>query len=285
MIHDVRSSLSANDYWSVWTASVCDVLGKISGTAFMAEVLNAEEVREQTDTLKNTGVWLRFKAENALQGEQVFGVPKADAVRLAQTLIGETLDAAQEFSRDYQDALDELFRQFAGAAALTLKSRAGGEVGLQLTGNGLAEWTPEGAWGARLKNEGALQFLLVLLIDSGLNDSLAAETTAESTQPAVQPDPPAPAKQTKGARNIDLLLDVELQVSLRFGRREMLLRDILDLNAGAVVELEQKVLEPVELLVGKKVVARGDVVVMDGHYALRVTEVLNPHDRIESLVS
>jgi len=63
----------------------------------------------------------------------------------------------------------------------------------------------------------------------------------------------------------------------------MLLGDILELSAGAVVELDQKILEPVELLVGNKAVAHGEVVIMDGHYALRVTEVLNPMERIESL--
>jgi flagellar motor switch protein FliN/FliY len=63
----------------------------------------------------------------------------------------------------------------------------------------------------------------------------------------------------------------------------MALGDILEFSVGAVVELDQKILEPVELLVGGKVVAQGEVVVLDGHYALRITEVLNPAQRIESL--
>jgi flagellar motor switch protein FliN/FliY len=91
------------------------------------------------------------------------------------------------------------------------------------------------------------------------------------------------AAASRGSRNIDLLLDVELQVALRFGKREMALGSVLELSAGAVVELDQKILDPVELLVGGKVVAHGEVVVLDGHYALRVTEVLNPIERIESL--
>jgi flagellar motor switch protein FliN/FliY len=80
-----------------------------------------------------------------------------------------------------------------------------------------------------------------------------------------------------------LLLDVELPVAMRFGKSEMPLSSILELSPGAVVELDQKILEPVELLVGGKVVAEGEVVVMDGYYALRVTEVLNPMERLESL--
>ena len=119
-----------------------------------------------------------------------------------------------------------------------------------------------------------------------LGESLASPTSGKATQPSraskrSAPQPSTPASKDK--RKIDLLLDIELQVSLRFGKREMLLGDILELSAGAVVELDQKILEPVELLVGNKAVAHGEVVIMDGHYALRVTEVLNPMERIESL--
>lgn len=78
-------------------------------------------------------------------------------------------------------------------------------------------------------------------------------------------------------------MDVELDVTLRFGERQMVLHDILDLSAGSVVELNQNVQEPVELLVGKKVIARGEVVVVNGSYGLRVTEIVSPMERIESL--
>jgi len=80
-----------------------------------------------------------------------------------------------------------------------------------------------------------------------------------------------------------LLLDVELPVALRFGKSEMSLSNILELSPGSVVELDQKIVEPVELLVGGKVVAQGEVVVLDGNYALRVTEVVNPLERLKSL--
>jgi flagellar motor switch protein FliN/FliY len=82
---------------------------------------------------------------------------------------------------------------------------------------------------------------------------------------------------------LELLMDVELDVTLRFGERQMVLRDILDLSAGSVVELNQHVQDPVELLVGKKVIARGEVVVVDGSYGLRVMEIISPMERIESL--
>ncbi|HXX21511.1 MAG TPA: FliM/FliN family flagellar motor switch protein [Terriglobia bacterium] len=274
------------DYLNAWTASVCDVLEKITGTAFTAIDLSPEEMIPEAGTLREEGVWLRFKVEKALKGEQSFGICKSDALRLAQILMGEPFNQTQDFSSEYQDALAELFRQFAGTAALVLKPRVGGEVNLELAGHDPGNWKPRVQRGVRLKSEGTAQFLLVILIDPDLGESLTSAPLGKAEQPPAAPIPStrvAPAAASQGNRNIDLLFDVELQVALRFGKSEMPLGSILELSAGAVVELDQKILDPVELLVGGKVVAQGEVVVMDGHYALRVTEVLNPIERIESL--
>ena len=73
--------------------------------------------------------------------------------------------------------------------------------------------------------------------------------------------------------NLTLVMDVELTVTLRFGQRQLTLREVLDLTAGSVVELDRQVEEPVELLLDGKVIARGEAVVIDGNYGLRVTEV------------
>lgn len=82
---------------------------------------------------------------------------------------------------------------------------------------------------------------------------------------------------------LDLLLDVELEASLRFGSREMPLGEILDLGPGDVVQLDRHVSDPVDLIVGDKIVARGEVVLVNGNFGLRVTEVAEPQRRLESI--
>src|ERR1700712_4488195 len=79
--------------------------------------------------------------------------------------------------------------------------------------------------------------------------------------------------------NLNLVLDVELNVTLRFGQRLLTLREVLDLTSGSVVELDRQVEEPVELLLEGKVIARGEAVVIDGNYGLRVTDVPQPISR------
>lgn len=76
--------------------------------------------------------------------------------------------------------------------------------------------------------------------------------------------------------NLKLVMGVELSVSLRFGQRQLPLREVLELSSGSVIELDRMVDEPVELLLDGKVIARGDAVIVDGNYGLRVTEIPQP---------
>jgi len=75
--------------------------------------------------------------------------------------------------------------------------------------------------------------------------------------------------------NAGMFMDVELAVTLRFGGRRMPLREVLELNNGSVVELDRQVQDPADLLLDGRVIARGEVVVVDGNYGLRVLEVVS----------
>lgn len=75
--------------------------------------------------------------------------------------------------------------------------------------------------------------------------------------------------------SLDLLLDVELEATIRFGGRLLPLRDILSMSVGSVVELDKRIDEPAELFVAGRLIAKGEVVVVDGSFGLRVTEVVN----------
>ena len=101
--------------------------------------------------------------------------------------------------------------------------------------------------------------------------------------PAARTEIPQPANPTVLSPGLELLLDVELETSLRFGSREMPLGEILDLGPGDVVQLDRHVADPVDLIVGDKIVARGEVVLVNGNFGLRVTEVAAPKKRLESI--
>jgi len=95
--------------------------------------------------------------------------------------------------------------------------------------------------------------------------------------------PAAAEPRNPGNWNIDLLLDVELPVRVSFGQTEMQLRDVFKLGAGSVIELDKSVNDPVTVIVNNKPIAKGEVVMVDGNYGVRILEVESTADRIRSL--
>jgi flagellar motor switch protein FliN/FliY len=84
-------------------------------------------------------------------------------------------------------------------------------------------------------------------------------------------------------QTIDLLYEVELPLSVSFGRAHLPLKEVLKLTSGSIVELNRTVSEPVEVIVNNCVIARGEVVVVDGNYGVRVTQILSRRDRLRTL--
>jgi flagellar motor switch protein FliN/FliY len=118
----------------------------------------------------------------------------------------------------------------------------------------------------------------ILVRDEVRPPQAAKPEAARSTASSAPPLPP-PAISP----GVELLLDIELDAALRFGCREMPLAEILDLGPGDVVQLDRHVADPVDLIVGDKIVARGEVVLINGNFGLRITEVAAPRKRLESI--
>jgi flagellar motor switch protein FliN/FliY len=83
--------------------------------------------------------------------------------------------------------------------------------------------------------------------------------------------------------NLDFILDIPLRVSVELGRTKILVRDLLQLGQGSVVELAKFAGEPLELLVNDKLIARGEVVVVNEKFGIRLTDIISPVERIEQL--
>ncbi len=85
------------------------------------------------------------------------------------------------------------------------------------------------------------------------------------------------------SKTFDLLMEVELPVSVSFGHVQLPLKDVLKLNAGSIVELNRMVDEPVDVIVNNCVVARGEVVVVEGNYGVRIHQIMSRQQRLETL--
>ena len=161
--------------------------------------------------------------------------------------------------RDYSEVLAEILHQ----AADELASSLGGILGPFKVEVAHAIVTdPAAIRGPRLLavNDEGSTCSVGLFFTADLSEALGADA-GRSRSAAV------PA-------NLSLVMDVELNVTLRFGQRQLSLREILDLTSGSVVELDRQVDEAVELILDGRVIARGEAVIIDGNYGVRVTEVL-----------
>lgn len=85
------------------------------------------------------------------------------------------------------------------------------------------------------------------------------------------------------AKDLDFLLDIPLEITVELGRSRMLIKDLLQLGQGSVVELEKLAGEPMEILVNNKLVARGEVVVVNEKFGVRLTDIVSPAERIRQL--
>jgi flagellar motor switch protein FliN len=188
---------------------------------------------------------------------------------------------------DQKSAWAELIRETINAASGELLARAGKKCRVErfedISGEGKVSQafqlrSGDRAWTILVRDEVRSIAAKAGELPAAQSDTVAGEgTTAQQNRTATQR--PGSALSP----GLELLLDVELEATLRFGSREMQLGEILDLGPGDVVQLDRHVSDAVDLIVGDKIVARGDVVLINGNFGLRVTEVAAPRKRLESI--
>jgi len=247
----------AKSYLEFWRESFSQVLSQVAGAAVTVSLPEALDAPAPSES----DIYLRVAASGSLRGEMMLRLPRVAALVLAQLLLSEKPDAAAEFKPDHRDAAEELVRQVAGHVTTAIKPLYG-ETQLRVEGAEKPAWSPAAAgW---LQSGESTPFQIEWQVSAAL---------AAALHPAEEPEAAAAPSHPDG--KLDMLLDVGLDVSLRFGGRRMLLHDILELGAGSVVELDRQVEEPAELLLDGKLIARGEVVLVDGNYGLRVTELVS----------
>ena len=139
---------------------------------------------------------------------------------------------------------------------------------------------------------------IFLAIDEKLSEKLNSNSTdnQEQTQQSI-PDKNQKKSAQKTAncesqstslsqeelRNISLIMDVQLPVRVRIGTKKMLLKDVLNMDIGSVIELDQLANEPLDILVGNKVIGKGEVVIVDGNFGIQIVKIGSPKERLEQL--
>ncbi len=202
-----------------------------------------------------------ISVSGAFQGLATIGLAQSDALLLA-THFGDPPSTPEELRDEQKSAVQDLLQEITNLASNLLEPQFG-KMNLAISS---ADSPTQQGTGIvlRVSDAAPRTVTFYLLISNELINAMLS-----SPQLPTGPDKKTIVSET----NLDLLMGVDLTLTLRFGTRTLTLREILDLSSGSVVELDRQVQEPADLLLGDKLVARGEVVIVDGNYGLRITEL------------
>lgn len=216
-----------------------------------------------------------------------FIMPEKLATALPDLMMGGEGNTGKDLmDDDDKDGLKEVFQSITGALSTAL----GGSDKLPHFTFSIAEVKNVESGGALSEYQKASHFdvkidsveseMIMLTTNDLLTHGAKADSKAETHANAGGGKNDFSAKEM---RNIGMLLDIGLNVKVRIGQKRMLLKDVISMDIGSVVELNQLASDPLEILVNDKIIGKGEVVVVDGNFAIQITEIGSRHERLESL--
>jgi flagellar motor switch protein FliN/FliY len=285
--------------------------GEVLGTLLSRPVewavrdIRAGDAAGVVDGYEADTVCMKTGFKQGITGELALLLRKDVAGAMADWMVGG--DGTAEWSHDNLDALSEMGNQIQGAQCTHL----GGRFDLSIAADqaSVIDFNPtdppfdlsESALvDLEMFAEGESKGMLRLVLSQPLVVAFADPSATEdgdSTMgggndfgsPSPQPSgaPSVHSSMTMpsstGRPNVDMLLDVPLNVTIELGRTRLSIRRILELGPGSIIELDRLAGEPVDLLVNDKVVARGEVVVVDEYFGIRILSLISPEERIKQL--
>ncbi len=223
-----------------------------------------------------------------------------DITKLADFMLAGDGESKDEIDDDTKDAVQELTSQLLSSLnvpfeeAFSNKFSFKSEDVIQNSSSALFQ-CPEyycidltgNIEGAELNFRFVCDTNLESKFGGGEEDNLVSDGSIEALlgNAGMFEDEPAEASSGGGntPKNLDLLLDIDIPISVKMGSAKLFLKDILGLGPGNIVELEQNADDPIELAINDKVIARGEVVIVDGYFGFRIKEIVSKAERIRKL--
>ncbi|RUM44099.1 MAG: flagellar motor switch protein FliY [Hydrogenimonas sp.] len=234
-----------------------------------------------------------------LSGQMAVAISPMLGTALADMMLGGEGDSKESMNSDDLNAVKEMIANIFGALSTAMKAQKDSPtlyfeiVDVRFYDEGeeidITEYATLLAYNFSL---GVISGIFIVLLDPNLRPLLEQERIPEMTTSSSESDfmRPQPALEEEShpveqddMKNIGLLLDVKLPLRVRVGSKKMLLKDVLSMDIGSVIELDQLANEPLEILVDDKVIAYGEVVIVDGNFGVQITHIGSKKDRLETL--
>jgi flagellar motor switch protein FliN/FliY len=114
-------------------------------------------------------------------------------------------------------------------------------------------------------------------------DETPAAPAADAVRPAQFPDLAGAGQTPPGSPNLEMIRDIQVTLTVELGRTDMIIQEILELTPGKVIELDKLAGEPLDILVNGRLLARGEVVVVDENFGIRITSIVDPRSRVQAM--
>ncbi len=303
---DARDTEFFQKAGGTFAESMASVFSMLTGREFQLKS-NPGEVLDPTAIAalhEATAILVKANYQKGLTGSLFFVLPLKEGTMLVDLMLGGEGTPAEDLVGDSKDALAETFNQVMGSANQTLSDLAGETFAIANVE--ILAVAPEAIAFAEQMGQGVFQDLALPTTQDGLSTTIhllfpelllqqlkrklglmevqaaPSPVALEAPAPPTRQAPVASGPMTD-AGNLDLLLDIQLPVVVRMGQTEMQMGELLKLTPGSILELNRSADAPVELLVNGKLIAKGEVVVVDGNFAFRITEIDSRAARIRSL--
>jgi flagellar motor switch protein FliN/FliY len=253
-----RNKKAAEIFSAEFASSFGDVLTEVVGSSVKFVVKEAPELSKRSDEAMN----FRISVNDVEGGDCFVEIHNSDVLTIGRRIV-------QAPPSEHKEPYAEALQHAIAAVLLKLKAKLAQSYGdMSFTVEPVSDLVFGGMLVVPLSGVGIdSEFTLLLYFSNRFHEALFRHA-ADGTEFA--------SASPLHTRNLDLVMDIELNVTLRFGQRQMSLREVLELDSGSVIELDRRVEAPVELLLDGKVIALGEAVIVDGNYGVRVTKVPQP---------
>ncbi len=266
------------------------LVGKAPSVGLEKEVSNSEESFLISTPYARVVISAIEKEESSIE----LLAPVVLVTALSDLMLGGEGASKEEMDNDDLDAFKEMASNIFGAIATSLKSQELlPKLNFTTINAEIAKELPKKEDYAKamvfsFKMEALKESQIILLTTAAFErqfEKTHKEEKEETTKSATAEEVKTHDASLENIeiRNISMLLDVKLNVKVRIGQKKMILKDVVSMDIGSVVELDQLVNDPLEILVDDKVIAKGEVVIVDGNFGIQITDIGTKKERLEQL--
>ncbi|GAA7210701.1 flagellar motor switch protein FliY [Helicobacter pylori] len=270
------------------------LVGKAPSVGLEKEVSNSEE--SFLGLISTPYARVMLSAIEKEEGSIELLAPVVLVTALSDLMLGGEGASKEEMDNDDLDAFKEMASNIFGAIATSLKSQELlPKLNFTTINAEIAKELPKKEDYAKamvfsFKMEAIKESQIILLTTAAFERQFEKthkeekeETIKSATEATEEIKTHDASLENIEIRNISMLLDVKLNVKVRIGQKKMILKDVVSMDIGSVVELDQLVNDPLEILVDDKVIAKGEVVIVDGNFGIQITDIGTKKERLEQL--